>query len=174
MRRFALTWNNYKDEDLEKIANTGHSYIIVGKEVGKSGTPHYQIYVEYKNPITFSQCIKKFYKKAHVEVARSDAETNITYCSKEDKIFEEGEPFRQGKRNDLSELLPKIEAGKNIKQIIIENECNYQGIKYTETLMKYFEPKREIAPIEVIWCYGGTGSGKSRWAHEENPDAFKP
>lgn len=174
-RRFCLTWNNFKEDSLSTIANTGHSYIIVGKEKGEGGTPHYQIYVEYKNPITFSAVCKRFNKKAHVEVAEGDADANIKYCSKENMIFSEGVPFKQGARNDLKDIRINIEKGKNIREMAInEDIINYQGLRMAEGLMKYFEPKR-MDPPTIIWRYGETGAGKSKWVYDKfGTEVFTP
>ena len=46
-----------------------------------------------------------------------------------------------------------------------------QTVRMAEIHLKYFETKRNWKP-EVIWCYGPTGSGKSKYAHETAEDAF--
>lgn len=174
-RRFCLTWNNYKEDSLGVIANTGHSYIIVGKEEGDvEGTPHYQIYVEYKDPKTFSAVIKAFKKKCHVEAARADEKKNREYCSKQEVIFEEGEPFKQGTRNDLKVIKEKVKDGLNIRDMLHdETIMNYQGLKTAESLMKYLEPQRKVPP-KVIWRYGGAGTGKTKWIYENYTEVFTP
>ena len=42
-----------------------------------------------------------------------------------------------------------------------------------ESLMKYFEPKREIVPT-IIWIWGESGSGKTRWVYENYTEVFRP
>lgn len=173
-RRFCLTWNNYTESSLKTIANTGHSYIIVGKEIGDKGTPHYQIYAEYKDPRTFSACIKAFMKKCHVEVAKGNEEQNREYCSKQEVLFEEGEPFKQGSRNDLKDIKKKVESGTNIRDMLHdETIMNYQGLRTAEGLMKYLEPQRKEAP-KVIWRWGKAGTGKSKWVYENYTEVFSP
>lgn len=173
-RRFCLTWNNYNKDSLNTIVKCGFSYLIVGEEVGKSGTPHYQIYVEFKDALTFSSVIKRFKKKCHVEVARADEEKNREYCSKQTVIFEEGEPFKQGSRNDLKVIKDEVKKGTNIRAML-ENETivNYQGLKTAESLMKYVEPVRTEAPT-VIWRYGKAGTGKTKWIYENYTEVFVP
>lgn len=173
-RRFCLTWNNYDEKSLDTIVNCGFSYLIVGEEVGKNGTPHYQIYVEFNNALTFSAIIKRFKKKCHVEVARATEEKNREYCSKQKVIFEEGTPFKQGDRNDLKDIKIEITKGSNIRTML-ENEkiINYQGLRTAEALMKYIEPVR-TQPPKVIWRYGGAGVGKSKWVYENYTEVFVP
>lgn len=173
-RRFCLTWNNYNEESLKVISNVNWSYCIVGKEVGKSGTPHYQIYMEFKNPKTFSSLIKNMQKKCHIEVAKGDADSNIRYCSKENKIFEEGTPFKQGQRNDLKAIKNKIAQKFTIRDMLDDDTIvNHQGLRTAEGLMKYIEPQRTVAP-KVIWNYGPAGTGKSKWVYENYTEVFVP
>lgn len=48
-RAICLTINNYVDEEVvQKLLNDDRfSYIVVGREVGASGTPHLQCYAEF-------------------------------------------------------------------------------------------------------------------------------
>jgi len=55
---------------------------------------------------------------------------------------------------------------------IIDNyTTNHQTIKYAETLLKYKEKGRTEKP-KVLWYHGETGTGKTRTAYEEHPDAY--
>jgi len=173
-RRFCLTWNNYTEDSLETITTTGHSYIIVGKEKGEQGTPHYQIYVEYSNGRTFKSIVNLFKKKAHIEVAKADAEKNREYCSKQEILYEDGTPNKQGRRNDLKDLKKSIEEGKNIRSMLDEDIISsYQGLRCSELLMKYCEPARKVKP-KLIWLYGPTGTGKTEWAHKNYSNLYSP
>ena len=139
-RRFCLTWNNYKTGDLELIKKVKYSYIIVGQEIGVMGTKHYQIYIEFKEGKTFS-CMKKKFKRCHIEVAKGTADVNREYCSKELIIFEDGVITEQGKRNDLKEIKNSCKEGKGIREMLEDETIkNYQGLRTAEALMKYVEP----------------------------------
>ena len=52
VRAVPFTINNPTDDDLSAIDRLKEKvvYLIVGKEVGKCGTPHYQGYMYFKNP----------------------------------------------------------------------------------------------------------------------------
>ncbi len=80
-RRWAFTLNNYTELELEQMEHVFPKYII-GKEVGKKGTPHLQGYGEFKNPQTMN-CIVKTVNRVHCEFARGTRIDNLRYCSKE-------------------------------------------------------------------------------------------
>lgn len=81
--RWCFTWNNYDRESMSLCLSKfeGLPYVI-GYEIGESGTPHLQGYVECKKkirPIEFF----KLPKCIHWESAKGDRLTNAKYCSKE-------------------------------------------------------------------------------------------
>lgn len=85
MRRVVFTLNNYLQEEMDtliqKLRTQNHDF-IVGREIGASGTPHLQGYIEFKNPKQFST-VKKMLPRAHLEKAKGNRNQNIEYCSKE-------------------------------------------------------------------------------------------
>lgn len=63
-RAYVGTKNNYTDDDiaaLEKWAQTKCTYLVYGKEVGKKGTPHLQIYMEFKDAKTMKSIVKNLF-----------------------------------------------------------------------------------------------------------------
>lgn len=88
-RKWCLTLNNWTEDEYKHI-NTQFKekslHYIIGKEVGESGTPHLQMFVEFKNATTF-QSLKKLNERLHIEKAKGSIEENKKYCSK-DKDFE--------------------------------------------------------------------------------------
>lgn len=83
-RRWCFTVNNYTDDDIAQMHKgfDNVSRFIVGTEIGTSGTPHLQGYVEFKNPHTF-ESVQSILPRSHIEPARGNRKQNITYCSKE-------------------------------------------------------------------------------------------
>lgn len=85
--RWCFTFNNYNDGDVNdissKVPNLCKRYII-GKEVGESGTPHLQGYVEF-----IKKCRPKnlFSEKIHWEKAKGSALDNANYCSKDGNVI---------------------------------------------------------------------------------------
>ncbi len=91
---WVFTLNNYQDDDISSISskcsNSGMVHrLIYQKEVGESGTPHLQGYVEFinkKRPISVFGWNTTF----HWEKRRGTAAEAIAYCSKLDSRA--GEP----------------------------------------------------------------------------------
>jgi len=95
-KRWCFTLNNYSEEEfcsivpiIRKMCSIG----IIGKEVGESGTPHLQGYIEFKKktrPLTHFK-----YSRIHWEKCKGNREENIEYCSKEGDVWRHGfdKPF---------------------------------------------------------------------------------
>lgn len=82
-RRWCYTLNNYTPDELAQLHREFDTGIhVVGKEVGESGTPHLQGYVEFKNARGLS-ALKRINSRIHWEKARGNRDQNVEYCSKE-------------------------------------------------------------------------------------------
>lgn len=172
-RRFTFTWNNYTEDSLGKLKSLKCKHMVVGQETGELGTDHYQGYIEFKEAKTLKSVIKKL-KGCHIEIAKGSAMQNKEYCSKENMVYTFGEPYQQGKRNDLKDLHSKVKAGESIRNMLNNDDIkNYQGLKTAEALMKYVEPCR-TEPPKVIWRYGESGVGKTKWVYENYTEVFVP
>ena len=88
IRNFVFTHNNYPSTELED--NLECRYIIYGKEVGESGTPHLQGFVSFVNGMSLSAVIKKL-PGCHVEIVRN-LPAAIEYCKKDGDFTERGVP----------------------------------------------------------------------------------
>lgn len=169
-RAYAFTINNYTDEDVELVKNLNYSYIILGNEMGDEGTPHIQGFVYLKSPITFTS-VKLKLPRAHIEITKGTPQQNIEYCSKQEILFQDGEPPAQGKRNDLTAIREAVQNQETMSNIILNYPPNYQSLRYAETIQKYLENPRQEKP-RVEWYYGKTGTGKTRTAYEKLSNAY--
>lgn len=169
-RAWCLTINNYPESVVEKLKEMPNTeYIIVGDEVGANGTPHLQVYFRLKTQKSFSK-IKKEFPTAHIEKAKGNDAENKKYCSKQSVLYESGEVSRQGTRNDLHAIKDMLIEQPRM-EYVIDKLNNFQQIRTAEKLLTYIEPKRTWKP-EVRWYYGPSGTGKTRSAYEEYPDAY--
>lgn len=83
-KRWCFTLNNYTEEHkkklFKKMAQLETKYIF-GYEVGASGTPHIQGYIEFKIKTRPLEAIK--IPQIHWEKCKGNRDQNITYCSKD-------------------------------------------------------------------------------------------
>ena len=83
LRRMSFTLNNYTDIEFTHLLTEFEKYkYIIGKEVGESGTPHLQGYVEFGKQVSFTQ-IKKINKRMHFASSKGNRKENVKYCSKD-------------------------------------------------------------------------------------------
>jgi hypothetical protein len=90
-KNWCFTFNNYSEDDYNKLLSSdtfningsnGSKYII-GKEIGESGTPHLQGYIEFSDKLRLTQLKKMFDIRIHWEKCRGSRDDNLKYCSKE-------------------------------------------------------------------------------------------
>jgi len=181
-RNWCFTLNNYVPEDVEALSEMfkeSATYAVIGKEVGKEGTPHLQGTVVWKNARTF-KTTKASLGRAHVEETKFLQES-IEYCKKEGNFLEigvrpmdakaKGAKGGQKEKDRWDFALEAAKAGRfeDIDaqiQLVHAKQCDYIYARELRTmnLTNTFEP--------MEWWYGPTGSGKSRLARESNPGAF--
>ena len=167
-RGYCLTHNNYTAEDIERYKALKYQYLIIGREVGELGTPHLQMYVYWKNPISMKSMIKKA-PGAHVTPATGNAAQNYEYCSKGGDFEEFGKMPKQGERVDLDEVKDEILAGKSVDDICLEDPMMYHQYGRTLNRIEDIALRRRFRTemTKGIWYYGATGVGKSHKVFED-------
>ena len=172
-RAYVITINNWTQGEYDALASESNDYMIIGKEVGENGTPHLQAYIYKKNKISFVG-LKKRNPRAHIDVAKGNAEENQKYCSKEKDFTEFGEIPAQGKRTDLDTIAKEITEGTaTAESILLTQPTMYH--QYGRTLNALEDLRmRKLFRTEMtkcIWYHGKTGTGKSHTAFENyNPE----
>lgn len=90
-RTYCFTINNYTPAIEQLVQNYPHEYLIYGREVGASGTPHLQGYIRFANARSLRSVISDTALwGAHWEIAKGNPQQNIDYCSKEGNVYEHG------------------------------------------------------------------------------------
>ncbi len=175
-RNFCFTLNNYTIPEIDSIKSLNKdnllAYLIFGYEIGDSGTPHLQGYCELSKQQSLRQVKKMLSDRYHIEKRKGTAQQAITYCKKDGKIYEYGKSKSQGKRTDLSDIRDLVKKGVKLTTIIdgIEN-LNYQNIKGAQLLKSIYSVKRTEKP-NIIWLYGSTGIGKTRYVFDNFNDIY--
>lgn len=86
-RSWIFVCNNYTVADMEKLDNLNTQdkidYLIYGKEIAETGTPHLQGYVVFKTKKTFNGCKDLLPFGCHIEKTCGTPEEAASYSRKE-------------------------------------------------------------------------------------------
>jgi len=184
LKNWVYTLNNPTQQDYAEVfALQEHcNYSVFQCEEGQNGTPHLQGYVVLKRKQRLS-FFKKWLPRAHLEGAFGDHSECAAYCQKlegritEPVIFGTLPPDGAGARTDLAAIQELIKSGgseRDIAEQFFGDFVRYHGgiSKAIKLLAPIVTRNPDIEPdIKVYW--GPTGSGKSRRATSEAPDAFR-
>lgn len=150
-------------------------YAIYQHEMGDSGTPHFQGYIEFKKPKRLSWLRNRVASNAHFEMRhkRSDQQSCIAYCSKDegrlDGPYIYGTPCTNpGGRTDVKTLKETIDSGASLTEVFDAHPNEFfkwpKGIQLGLTLKR---KQRDFKP-EVWLLVGPTGTGKTFFAHDRS------
>lgn len=174
-RNFTFTWNNYPTDCETLLRAIKTKYVIYGKEVGKEGTPHLQGTIIFKNPRTEPQ-VRKLLTGCHIEVCKY-LHKSIAYCKKDNDHTEWGEapktPQQIGtdEQQRWTDIRIACEEGRMED---VDPKVRFNQHRACEHFRSEGSKKRKLDDTEekMLWYYGASGTGKSRKAREENPDAY--
>lgn len=174
-RRWALTLNNYTEDELRSVKELPKGNItnyVFGLETGEEGTPHIQGFIHFKNAKTLT-ATKKFLgsDRWHLEAARGTDFENWTYCQKTDvDAWTYGdEPVEDGDLSVWARIVNHIDEGKSTNEII--RMYPETAMRCITAIEKYrLDVDRKNAgwrDVEVIYMSGGTGIGKTRYVMDK-------
>lgn len=155
---YCFTLNNYTENEIRDLEISLNEYCkkaVVGKEVGKEGTPHLQgqLTLKKKSRITEIKKLKGF-ERAHIEKT-NNIKASEKYCQKDGEIlFKIGFPAEIKTISNLyewqNELLTKLNEKPNERKIIYiyENEGNVGKSAFIKYILV-----REI--FKIGYCDGG-------------------
>ena len=166
MAAVCYTLNNYTDDDIKELEKIESTYHVAGKEVGESGTPHLQGYIEFANKKEFSR-IKKLMPKCHLEKRKGTSKQAADYCKKDgDLVIESGVITSPGRRSDLDEIATRITEGEKVDDLTIENPTAFHQYGRTMQRIEDIQLRKKYRTwfTKAVWLWGSTGVGKSHRA----------
>lgn len=177
-RSWCFTLNNPTNEEWAKLLTMRAPYWVCGDEVGESGTPHVQGYVQFGKVVRFSAAKQFICDRAHLEPAKGTPEQASDYCKKDGKYQEFGELSTAKKGGDMEKKrhADSIELAKKgefdaIAELAPDLYLRYYST-YKRIRMDSLPSPEPLAVLDNYWYYGETGTGKSRRAREENPGYY--
>lgn len=165
---------------MSMLADLESRYLLFGKEVGESGTPHLQGYVVFPTPRSLASVIKKL-PGAHVSVAKGDSDQNYSYCTKDGDFVETGErpmsSAAKGQTEKLrwTEIISLAEAGdwETLKRDHPATYVNQlKALEHVHAKRPRILENLDHAVTPHHWLYGEAGTGKSLAAREMAPNAY--
>jgi len=149
-KHWCFTLNNYTFEDVDRITNnaTAFDYIVFGKEIGDSGTPHLQGFVSFPNRVRRKLCIEKI-GQAHFTIARH-IDNSIKYCKKDGDYVEIGTPPKgQGTRSDMETFMTAVATGTtDMKRL--RTEFPLVVAKYPKFCYDFVQDHLPSKPVELF------------------------
>jgi len=149
-RNWVFTINNYTVEDValvDQLVPDTAKYVVYGKEVGESGTPHLQGYVQFKSQLRLSQC-KKVHPTCYWAVAQGSADQNKQYCSKQGDYYEFGEAVHKAQRSDIDAFKDAVRGGEN-DMITLREDHSLICAKYPGFVRQYLSDHRPLPAVKT-------------------------
>lgn len=173
---WCLTLNNYSDEQYGELLSTECQYVIIGKEIGDSGTPHLQGFMQFNSRKSLKQ-MKALNAQAHWEMSKGNIDQNYDYCSKEGNFEERGiRPMSQKRKGDANVERYDM-ARESAKLGKFDDIPSDIYIRHRSTLRAIFAetqsaPSALTGELQNQWIWGPAGAGKTSRAMAENPGAY--
>lgn len=170
-RSYCFTLNNYVDADLSRLVALGRSnsvsYLVYGKEIGKSGTQHLQGLVCYKRGRKCKLAKDDIGKRSHIEPMRGTHQEASDYCKKDGDFAEYGTIPSPGKRTDIEDLVQRARDSKSITTIADEYPNLFirhaSGIRSWFHTASILQPRSWKSEVTVLFGHPGTGKSKLAW-----------
>lgn len=176
---WCFTINNHTEEDHAQLAALGEhkhlKYIVFGREVGESGTPHIQGYC-YLNVEKSLKAMSKLLTRASLRMAKGSAEDNFKYCSKDGDFYEQGtRPISNKRKGEL-----EIERWEAAKKAAIAGD--FDAVPADIYIRHYTNVKKIATEHQKLpdnldepcgyWIYGPSGTGKTTKVNQLAPTAY--
>jgi len=139
-----MTLNNYTQSEYDILraeCEKSSQYAVIGKELGKEGTLHLQIFIYFKTQREFS-AIKKKNPRAHIERKSSNStfKQASDYCKKDLDFWEYGTLPADRNVNNWTDIDTDIKEGMSWEDLT--SKYPEEAIKYVGGLRTHYETHR--------------------------------
>lgn len=197
VRSFFFTYNNYEENTANLILDSFDlRYGIIGAEFSKLGTPHLQGFIQLKNRKTLKSIGSMF--PWHVEALKGTPEQAIAYCKKGLQDHAEWEALglqgpNYGRGAQLWERgvqhpgpgdkTTTKDRWQHIYRQVQSHDQRLQevGEEFPSEFVRYYRNLVQLRQSSLnhyqgqrscYFIYGKAGVGKSRFCHENFPNAY--
>lgn len=166
-RNWTTTEYNCTKERLEWYKELIYKYIKISKETcPTTQKEHWHINIIWKTAMRFT-AMRKLFPNTHFEpVIKEECFDN--YIMKEENILYKEDTRKQGKRNDLIDVVETLKTN-TITETAITHPIQF--IKYhngIKALKQEMLKKTKKIPPRVIWIYGKSGTGKTKYVYDNH------
>lgn len=180
---WVYTWNNPNvgpEEHHASLASAAPSAHVFQREVGESGTSHYQGYVEFKSAKSLRQ-LKACNPQAHWEPRVGSQAQAVAYstkcCGKHYKCLDtdacsadlrtEG-PWTFGELKSTSragmspDFIEQVKRGKRMRDLLVTHADDVRKYpRFYEIVRRVYAPPPRESPPHVVLLIGPSGCGKT-------------
>lgn len=185
------SWEDYDLPTLRTRLGPTLAYLLMGFEGGTEKTPrkHFQGYLEYSKKKLGSAMDRDFRVtfplpiSVHYEISSGSAEQNEKYCKgflpdgslkdeKPNEFYEWGTPkVGQGHRSDLANLFTMVKTGATDVELAETDPARWAVHRKALSEYRVLTETKRNWPMELIFLWGPTRTGKSAQAQHFNPES---
>lgn len=184
-RYWVSTWNNppmgYSSVFTNLLDSKKLTWLCYSEEIAPTtGTKHLQMAMAFKQVISRNAVKKCISDKIYLAKMRGTCLQSRIYCSKgSNPSYKEFGvlPLNKGQEKHMLALIASIESGLSKKEILgmfgsIPSIKINTTIKSIDSLFSLYEnPRPYDKQPDVVWVWGQSGAGKSRYAKDYVPDS---